>query len=150
MINKIKNTKYYKTILFFIIEGIYLILIDSFNQYLIIRSFNLSDYLTKTTILFNIIWISIILIILYVLKPKIRKIITIVLNALLLIFSIANYFLNSYFSSIFSWKDLALSRDGASFISSIFKFINLKLILFTLLTVILTIIIAKIKIKKIY
>lgn len=100
--------------------------------------------------MFNIIWISIILIILYVLKPKIRKIITIVLNALLLVFSIANYFLNSYFSSIFSWKDLALSRDGASFISSIFKFINLKLILFTLLTVILTIIIAKIKTKKIY
>lgn len=150
MLNKIKNNKYFKTILFFIYEGIYLIFIDFFNQYLITRSLNINEYLVKTAIIFNVIWVLLYFTILYILNSKSRKIVSCIINILLLILSIVNYFMNSYFHSIFSWKDLFLSGDGFSFISSILKFVNLKLILFVLTSIDLIILIFKTKTKKIY
>ena len=145
-----QNKSIINTILFFIIEGIYLILIEIFNQNLVMENFNLDEYTIKTAVLFNIIWVLLIFIILYILKPKVQKIATCILNILLLIFSLANYFIYSYFKTIFSWKDLILSRDGASFISSIFKFIDLKLILITLIAIFIIVLISKIKTKKTY
>ena len=128
--SRIIKSKYFKTILFFIYEGIYLIFIDFFNQYLVTRSLSISGYLVKTAIIFNVLWVLLYFIILYMLNPKPRKIVSCVINVLLLIISIINYFMNSYFHSVFSWKDLFLSGDGLSFLNSVFKFINLKLILF--------------------
>ena len=74
MIKKLKNKKYFKTIMFFVYETIYLLFIELFNQYLLVKSINTSDYFIKNLLVFNIIWILIYLILLYVLKPKPRKI----------------------------------------------------------------------------
>ena len=150
MISKIKNNKYFKTIVFFIYEGIYLIFIDFFNQYLITRSLSVSEYFVKTAIVFNILWVLLYFVILYIMNPKPRKIMSCVINILLLILSIVNYFMNSYFHSIFSWKDLFLSGDGFSFLGSIFKFINLKLVLFVLTAVDIILLIFKTRTKKVY
>lgn len=150
MISKIKNNKYFKTIVFFIYEGIYLIFIDFFNQYLITRSLSVSEYFVKTAIVFNILWVLLYFVILYIMNPKPRKIISCIINILLLILSIVNYFMNSYFHSIFSWKDLFLSGDGFSFLGSILKFVNLKLILFVLTAVDIILLIFKTRTKKVY
>lgn len=150
MISKIKNNKYFKTIVFFIYEGIYLIFIDFFNQYLITRSLSISEYLIKTAIVFNILWVSLYFVILYIMNPKPRKIISCIINILLLLLSIVNYFMNSYFHSIFSWKDLFLSGDGFSFLGSILKFVNLKLVLFVLTAVDIILLIFKTRTKKVY
>lgn len=150
MINKLKNKKYYNTILFFIYEGIYLIFIDFFNQYLVIRSLNISQYLVKTAIIFNVIWVLLYFVLLYILNPKPRKIISCVVNIILIILSIINYFMNSYFHSVFSWKDLVLSGDGLSFVNSIFKYIDLKLILIVLIAIYIIILIFKTKTKQVF
>lgn len=150
MIKKIKNNKYFKTIMFYIYESIYLLFIDLFNQYLLVRSINTSDYFIKNLLVLNIIWILLYLILLYILKPKSRKIVSLIINTIILIISLANYFMFSYFQSVFSWKDLFLSGDGLSFINSIFKFINLKLILFTLTSIDMIVLIFKTKTKEIY
>lgn len=139
----IKNNKYIKTVLFFIYEGMYLIFIDFFNQYLITRSFSISEYLIKTAIVFNLIWLLLYFTILYVMKPKLRKIVSCVVNIFLLVIAVINYFMNSYFHSIFSWKDLFLSGDGFSFVSSVLKFVNLKLILFALTAIDIIVLVAK-------
>ena len=84
--NKIKENKYYKTILFFIYETIYLILLESFNQYLICNNVN-EEILTETKI-FNIVWISTYLLILALLKPKARKILNTIFNIMILLFAL--------------------------------------------------------------
>ena len=148
--SRIIKSKYFKTILFFIYEGIYLIFIDFFNQYLVTRSLSISGYLVKTAIIFNVLWVLLYFIILYMLNPKPRKIVSCVINVLLLIISIINYFMNSYFHSVFSWKDLFLSGDGLSFLNSVFKFINLKLILFILTSIDIILLIFKTRTRKFY
>ena len=148
--SRITKSKYFKTILFFIYEGIYLIFIDFFNQYLVTRSLSISGYLVKTAIIFNVLWVLLYFIILYMLNPKPRKIVSCVINVLLLIISIINYFMNSYFHSVFSWKDLFLSGDGLSFLNSVFKFINLKLILFILTSIDIILLIFKTRTRKFY
>lgn len=148
--SRIAKSKYFKTILFFIYEGIYLIFIDFFNQYLVTRSLSISGYLVKTAIIFNVLWVLLYFIILYMLNPNPRKIISCVINVLLLVISIINYFMSSYFQSVFSWKDLFLSGDGFSFLNSIFKFINLKLILFILTSIDIILLIFKTRTKKFY
>ncbi len=148
--SRITKNKYFKTILFFIYEGIYLIFIDFFNQYLVTRSLSISGYLVKTAIIFNVLWVLLYFIILYMLNPKPRKIVSCVINVLLLIISIINYFMNSYFHSVFSWKDLFLSGDGLSFLNSVFKFINLKLILFILTSIDIILLIFKTRTRKFY
>lgn len=137
----VKNFKHKKLVMFLVLSCIYYIFIDFFNRYLIIRSFNLMLYISKEAIIFDFVWILVFLIILYVTKGIVRKIISILLNILLLIFSVVNYFINSYFGSVFSWKDLLLSGDGLSFINSIFKYINFKLIFFVILCIVFNILI---------
>ena len=148
MIKKLKNKKYFKTIMFFVYETIYLLFIEAFNQYLVTKSFYIGDYMIKNIVVFDIIWILLYFIILYTLNPKPRKIISSIINIILLLLSIANYFMYSYFQSVFSWKDLFLSGDGFSFINSILKFINVKLILFILVAVYIILLIIKTKTKK--
>ena len=75
MIIKIKNKRYFKTVMFFVYEWIYLLFIDAFNQYLLTRSFDISNYLINNLVVFNIVWILLFFIFLYVLKPKARKVI---------------------------------------------------------------------------
>lgn len=150
MIIKIKNTRYFKTVMFFVYEGIYLLFIDAFNQYLLTRSFDISNYLINNLVVFNIVWILLFFIFLYVLKPKARKVITCIFNILLLLISLANYFMYSYFYSVFSWKDLVLSGEGFSFIDSVFKFINLKIILFTLTAIDMILLVYKTRTKRTY
>lgn len=150
MIIKIKNTRYFKTVMFFVYEGIYLLFIDAFNQYLLTRSFDISNYLINNLVVFNIVWILLFFIFLYVLKPKARKVIACIFNILLLLISLANYFMYSYFYSVFSWKDLVLSGEGFSFIDSVFKFINLKIILFTLTSIDMILLVYKTRTKRTY
>lgn len=149
-ITKLKNKKYFKTVMFFVYEMVYLLFIDVFNQYLFTRSFDTSNYLINNLLVFDIVWILLFFIFLYVLKPKVRKVITCTFNILLLLISLANYFMYSYFYSVFSWKDLVLSSDGFSFIDSVFKFINLKIILFTLTSIDMILLIYKTRTKKTY
>lgn len=149
-ITKLKNKKYFKTVMFFVYEMVYLLFIDVFNQYLLTRSFDTSNYLINNLLVFDIVWILLFFIFLYVLKPKVRKVITCTFNILLLLISLANYFMYSYFYSVFSWKDLVLSSDGFSFIDSVFKFINLKIILFTLASIDMILLIYKTRTKKTY
>ena len=126
MKNIIKNNNHVIEVTFFWLQIIYFIYIELFNQYLLTRSFNIFDYFTLTSLLFNICWVSLLLIIIYVIPSKIKRYFTLVITSLLLLFTITNYFLFSYFNNIFSWKDLFLSNDGLSFISSIYKYINFK------------------------
>lgn len=150
MVDKIRSKKYFKTVMFFIYEGIYLLFIEAFNQYLLIKSLSPSDYFLGNLFVFNMVWVLVFFIIMYVLKPKPRKIVSCVMNVILLIITLANYFMYSYFQSVFSWKDLFLSGDGLSFISSIFKFISLKLVLFFFTCIDLIVLIFKTKTKEIY
>lgn len=150
MIIKIKNKKYFKTVMFFVYEMVYLLFIDVFNQYLLTRSFDTSNYLINNLIVFDIVWILLFFIFLYVLKPKVRRVITCTFNILLLLISLVNYFMYSYFYSVFSWEDLVLSGEGFSFIDSVFKFINLKIILFTLTSIDMILLIYKTRTKGIY
>lgn len=136
--------------MFFVYEGIYLLFIDAFNQYLLTRSFDISNYLINNLVVFNIVWILLFFIFLYVLKPKARKVIACIFNILLLLISLANYFMYSYFYSVFSWKDLVLSGEGFSFIDSVFKFINLKIILFTLTSIDMILLVYKTRTKRTY
>lgn len=150
MIIKIKNTRYFRTVMFFVYELVYLLFIDTFNQYLLTRSLDTSNYLINNLIVFNIAWILLFFIFLYVLKPKARKVIACIFNILLLLISLANYFMYSYFYSVFSWKDLVLSGEGFSFIDSVFKFINLKIILFTLTSIDMILLVYKTRTKRTY
>ena len=140
---KILEYKYTKPITFILLSLIYYIFIDFFNRYLILRTFNIKKYLSQEAVLFNIVWIALIILILYMTKGVVRKFVIIIINSLIFIFSIVNYFINSYFGSVFSWKDLLLSGDGFEFISSIFKYINFKLIIFIILCIFINIIILK-------
>ena len=51
VLKKIKKNKYYKTILFFIYEGIYLILLEVFNQYL--TYYNINERIVIEAVFFN-------------------------------------------------------------------------------------------------
>lgn len=139
-----------KTILFFSLELIFLILIDLFNKYTVIRSIKIFDLVSKTSVLFSFAWIVIICILLFVSKPVLRRIETLILNSVLIILTSASFLMYSYFHSVFSFKDLLLAGDGLSFISSIFKFISLKFVIVILMFIILTILLCIIKTDKIY
>lgn len=142
--------KKYKMLVYFILLVLYYICIDFFNQYLMFKIFDLKILYDKTAIIFNILWVLLFLIISYLLKPKLNKIVTLIFNIFLLVFSIANYFVFSYFSNVVSWKDIVLTGEGLDFISSVFKFINLKLIIFLIITIIMIIVIYKLTPKYYY
>ena len=146
----IKNKDYYNLIILCILQGIYFIYIDFFNQYLVDRSFSISKYINMASLSFNIIWMLLAFIIMYLLKNKGRKILLGITNIILLIFSIINYFINSYFGTAISWKDLAMTKNGLTFADSIFKFINCNLGLFIIVAVLLIILILKVNTKYTY
>lgn len=127
------NKLFKKNCIFYLILLLYLVLIDFFNRYLVLRTFNIFEYFQKEALIFNFFWVTILLIIIYIFKALIKRIITLILTISLFLFSIINYFINAYFGSVFSWKDLILSGDGLSFINSILKFINVKLIIFIII-----------------
>ena len=142
--------KYIKILLFILLSCFYYFFIDFFNKYLVFRSLNLKQYLSLESIVFDCIWIFLMLAILYISKNTIRKVFIIFFNSILLIFSIINYFINSYFGSVFSWKDLILSGEGLGFLNSIFKYINYKFIIFIIVCLILNILILKLSNQYIY
>lgn len=61
------------TLLFLIVEILYLIAIELYNQYLIERNSNILILITESNLRFNVIWILMILIIIILLKPIVRK-----------------------------------------------------------------------------
>ena len=130
-INRNKETikeKAKKVLPYFIVVIIYYIMIAVFNGY-----FGGYFTITKEKIIFDIVWIGSFVTILYMLNKKLRKYVGLAFNIILLIISVVNYFMYSYFGTIFSWKDLILSGDGISFIDSVFKFINYKIIVFIII-----------------
>lgn len=126
---------------------IYFIYIELFNQYIVNRTFNILDYFTITSLLFNLCWITLLMRIIYIIPPKVKRYFTLCINSLLLLFSVVNYFLHSYFNNIFLWKDLFLSGDGLSFVSSVYKYINIKLILFLVVSILFIVYIYKFSIS---
>lgn len=126
-----------------IYEGLFLILIEIFNQLLIMKSAPIRLHSIGITVMLDVIWALFILIILYLLKPKIYKIVTLIINIFLTIINIVNYFIYSYFEKVFSWKDLFLTGEGLSFVDSVFKYINIKLIIFIIIAILLTIMAVK-------
>lgn len=137
MVNKIFLKS---NIIYIFLLIIYWFIIDIFNQNLLTPE---TLYISKSAFIFNIVWIIIFNILLYISNSKFRKYITLFFNLILLIFSIINYFMYSYFNCVFSWKDLILTGEGLSFVDSVFKFINFKIILFVLICIILNIFIFK-------
>lgn len=135
-----------KAILFYLLFGAYLIIIDFANRALITDNY----YFSFEAIIFNITIVLVIFAFIYILPTKTKKIVCLTLNIFLLLFTITNYFMNHYLQTIFSWKDLILSRDGLSFINSIFKYINLKIILFIIISIIFIYFIYKYNFNKKY
>lgn len=135
MINKIKKLSS------FIYQGLYLVLIELCNQFLIAKTIPIQLNNIKTAIIFDVIYTLIIFGFIYLLKGKIKRIFILLINVALLLLTITNYFLYSYFINIFSWKDLLLSGEGFAFINSVFKFINLKSIFICVLLISLIVLI---------
>ena len=134
------DTRISKCIIYVLLCGIYWLLIDIFNQHVVLEEFTLFNYLNIESLMFNAIWMGIFTLILYVLNVRIRRWVGLIFNVLIAAIAVTNYFMYSYFNSIFSWKDLILSGECAIFISSIFKFINFKLIINKYISTIFTII----------
>lgn len=149
-INKIKQNDYFSLIILFIVQGLFFIYIECFNQYIINRTIPFTLNMVKTMACFNVIWVLFIFVITYLLKNLGRKIFLTIINITLVIFSIVNYFLNSYFGSAVSWKDLAMTKNGMTFADSIYKYINFSLILFIIIAIIFIIFIIIIKTKYTY
>lgn len=150
IIENIKKHDFFSLFIIYILQGIYFIYIDFFNQYLVNRKISTAMYENKNLVGFNIIWVLLAFLIIYVLKNRGRKIFLGILNVLLLIFSIVNYFINSYFGSAVSWKDLVMTKNGLTFADSIFKFINGYLIIFIIVAIIFIICILFLKTKHTY
>lgn len=136
-----KDKRILKCIIYILLSGIYWLLIDIFNQHIVLEEFSLFNYLNIESLIFNAIWMSIFIIVLYMLKPKVRRWVGLVFNVLMAAIAVTNYFMYSYLNSIFSWKDLILSGECAIFISSIFKFIDFKLIMFVITCILFNIVI---------
>ena len=139
LIIKPKDKRISKCIMYVLLCGIYWLLIDIFNQHVVLEEFTLFNYLNIESLIFNAIWMGIFTLILYVLNVRIRRWVGLIFNVLIAAIAVTNYFMYSYFNSIFSWKDLILSGECAIFISSIFKFINFKLIIFVITCILLNI-----------
>lgn len=131
------NSNIFKVIKYILLLITFWFVIDIFNQSLVTDNLSIILYINKNSFIFNIVWMIFFSILLYIIKPKIRKYIGLIINLILLIISIINYFMYSYFNYIFSWKDLILTGEGLSFINSVFKFINIKIIIFILICIIL-------------
>lgn len=150
LLNKLKEKDILNLIFLYIVQGIFLIFIEFFNQYLVNRNFSILNYVNNISLGFNIIWVISIFVIIYLLKNVGRKIFLCLINVILIIFSIVNYFINSYFGSVVSWKDLVMTKNGLTFADSIFKYINFNLILFIIISILFIFIIIKTKTEYLY
>lgn len=131
-----------KTYMYFIMLFIFYFLIAVINQYYIYR-LDIKSYLDFNMLFFCLYWTVIFIIIRLFLTPKFGKYSTFIFQIALIILTITNYFYSGYFGTIFSWKDLVLSSEGLTFISSIYPLITLKLILVTLFLFIYAIVMLK-------
>lgn len=127
--------------IYLVYEGIFLILIELFNQLLIKKTLPIQLDTLLISSLFDIVLVLLFFYLLKMIKPKIKKNLLLVVNIILVVISLANYFIYSYFGLIFSWKDIFLTGEGFSFINSVFEFINIKLIFFLFIAILLIIII---------
>lgn len=134
------SSKKMNNFLFLLSSFSYLVLIDIFNRTLVTNGIDIDVLTGETSQAFNIVWILLILILFSITKGWLKKITIITIDLILLIYSIVNYFVFSYFGNVFSWKDIVLSGDGMSFISSIFKYINSTIIIFIIISLILIIV----------
>ena len=144
---QIKKEKKEKNVLTnFIIKNKYYILLFIFyffialiNQYFVFK-FDFQKYFDISMLYFCLFWSFIFILIRRVLPTIIGKYLTLLLQIVLILITIANYFFIGYFDSIFSWKDLLLSGEGMAFISSIFPLITPKLIITVIFLIILVVI----------
>lgn len=143
-----KWLKTYKNeVIIIVLELIFLISIDFFNQYLICKSFNFSTLFSPYALVFNSLWlITILSIFTLIPNAKCKKIIMLFFNIILIIVCITNFYMFEYFHSVFSFKDILIAGNGLPFISSILKFTKIKMILFVIYCIILIVFICKIKI----
>lgn len=145
---QVKKEKKEKSILTnFIIKNKYYILLFLFyflialiNQYFVFKS-EFQQYFDISMLYFCFFWSTIFILIRRILPSTIGKYLTLLYQIVLILITIANYFFIGYFESIFSWKDLLLSGEGLTFISSIFPLITPKLIITVILLIFLTVII---------
>lgn len=74
IMKKIFKIVNFKRCLFWFIVLFYFFIIDFFNRYLIIRSFNLFEYFTHSASIYNLVWILIFSFIISISNRIIRKI----------------------------------------------------------------------------
>ena len=152
---QIKKEKKEKNILMnFIIKNRYYLLLFIFyflialiNQYFVFK-FEFQKYFDISMLYFCFFWSFIFILIRRTLPSIIGKYLTLLIQIVLILITIINYFFIGYFESIFSWKDLLLSGEGLSFISSIFPLITPKLIITVIFLIILVVITTIISSKK--
>ncbi len=122
-------------------------LIAFINHYYLFH-FDIKGYFNIHLFIFTLFWIFIIILLKYIIPKKIGKYLNLLFNVIIVLITIANYFFWGYFQSVFSWKDLMLTGEGVSFISTIFPLITIKIIIMTIVLIYLIIIIFKDKYDK--
>ena len=135
-IKRMKNNSTNSVFKYYLLLFLFYFLVAFINQYYIFNT-EIKYYLEFKMLYFCFFWSSMFLTIRYLLPNKIGKISTLLFQCFLVIITIINYFYNGYFDSIFSFKDLILSGEGLTFISSIYSLIGIKIILVTLILTIL-------------
>jgi len=86
------------------------------------------NYFSLYPLCLTLFYVSIIIIINFLL-PKIgKRIYLTIIQVIFSLITIANYFYINYFNYLFSWSDLTLGKEGATFISSIFPLIDIRII----------------------
>lgn len=122
-----------------IITFIFFVVISLINQYYS-SQFNIKEYLNLKMLFFSFFWVSLILIYVIYSNPKYSRFVILILEIILAIITVANYFFINYFGTFFSWKDLFLSSEGVAYVDSIFPLINFKIIMiFFILIALITI-----------
>ncbi len=93
-------------------------------------------WLAKTTLLFSLGWIALILFVcIFILPKKAGRITYIVINSLLVILSFCQYVYFKIFDQFFWLKSIALAGEGADYLSYAIEYIDLKLLSSALLSV---------------
>lgn len=135
------NQKYYCLLFLFYF------LIAIINQYYVFK-FDFNSYFNFQLLYFCFFWTFLFLVIRTIIPPKIGKYLTMIFQILLLTITIANYFYMGYFHTIFSWRDLILSGEGITFISSIIPLIRIKIVIALIIFIIMIIFTTKFSPKK--
>jgi phosphoglycerol transferase MdoB-like AlkP superfamily enzyme len=93
--------------------------------------------------LFTLSYILLFIGIILLLKPKLRKIIYIILISLFVLLFLVNIIYFGIFNSFFSFKNLGLANEGLDYIIPVLKAIDVKIVGIVLLSVILSVLTAK-------